>query len=250
MFILGGIAVVVLAVAAANSPFFHVRSLRVTAEGRLGADQVAKLSGVSSRDNLIFLNTSLVRDRLLTSPWIGSASVNKDYPGTLVISVAERSPVAAVGSGRDYVLVSSDGTALVPASSAGRYPTISGVAAPAVGKKIASGVAAAEVAASMSLQTRAQVAAIQENADGTVTATLRTGGSIDYGLPTFLSQKSAALAALLVRAAAQHLPLWQADLSAPQAPSARFGYAPSPSPVSPSASPSAHASPSASPAGH
>ncbi len=231
--------VVAVAVLFALSPIFHVRTIEVHGSGRLDHQQIQALSGISLGDNLLFLSAGSVEGRLAGSPWICSATVVKHLPSTVVISVTQRSPVAAVVSGKSYILISSDGMALTPSGSATRLPLISGVPVPPVGERLSSGIAAAAVAGSMDPATRAQVSEISVGSDGTVTATLDAGGTVTYGLPTGLLQKSEALAALLQWASGRHSHLATVDLTSPGAPAATLASSVS----TPSPKPSPYASP-------
>jgi cell division septal protein FtsQ len=78
------------------SPLLNVRYIRITAPSALGRAEVLGIAGLSHPRPLIDINTRTVAARLDAVPTLGAARVSKRWPRTLNISVAVRTPVAAV----------------------------------------------------------------------------------------------------------------------------------------------------------
>jgi cell division protein FtsQ len=105
LFILGFL--VVLAVvwrANAWKEQLSIREIRVNGEHILSAREILDLAGIERTQKLYGLDINAVRRRVESNPYIQSASVTRDVPGTVVITVHERSPVAAIVADRTVYL--------------------------------------------------------------------------------------------------------------------------------------------------
>lgn len=75
---------------------------KVTVEGSfiLPSKQVVALASVPSKAGLFGVDLMGVRSRLLKQPFIRSANINRQYPGTIVLTIAEREPIASLSGGQ------------------------------------------------------------------------------------------------------------------------------------------------------
>ena len=99
--ILLAISVIALARAAVNetllhNPRFTLQETKVESQGMLTTNQIASACGVAKGTNLLTVNLSDVRERLLLLPAVSGASVRRDFKGTLTLTVQQRKPVAWV----------------------------------------------------------------------------------------------------------------------------------------------------------
>ncbi len=90
--------------AVTQSVYFSTRAIHVLGEARLSQAEVLKQSGIKSGENLLAINLKLVRKRLLAHPWISSASVAREIPGTLRISISEHRALAVLDLGRKFIV--------------------------------------------------------------------------------------------------------------------------------------------------
>ncbi|HEX9892007.1 MAG TPA: FtsQ-type POTRA domain-containing protein [Actinomycetota bacterium] len=219
----GVVLVAALAVAAAvviTSPLFHIREVEVRGAGRLGEMEVIRLSGISLRDNLILADTGAAEDALLGSPWVAGASIERSLPGTLIISIRERRPVAEVPDGRGaFSVVAADG--VVVARAERRNPAL--VELPPVPAGLAAGArlggqgAALRVAASFDERLRRLVSKLRvEGAE--IRGTLAGGGEVRYGRAESMPQKNAAILNLVRYARREGLAVEYLDVSTPTSP--------------------------------
>ncbi|MBI3955807.1 FtsQ-type POTRA domain-containing protein, partial [Candidatus Gottesmanbacteria bacterium] len=75
--------------------------------------------------NLLFFPVSDVRDQILKeNPFVGSVSLRKKYPGTLVITAVPRKPFVIVGVGRETYALDAQGVVLSQYPSAADLPVI------------------------------------------------------------------------------------------------------------------------------
>lgn len=107
------------AVAATRTDLFRVRGIAVEGGVHREEARIVRLSGVTARDNALWLDESGVEARLLRDPWIARADVDVDLPWTVSITVTERSPIATTQRGPERALVAGDGTILGPGHASG-----------------------------------------------------------------------------------------------------------------------------------
>ena len=201
--------------AATYTPLFHVRHVSVRGAPGLSRSEIERLAGIDPSTNVFHVDTGALEVKLQQDPRIQTASVDRELPGTLVIRIRERTPVAAIEVGGASVAVAGDGT-LLPGSSTGGLPMIQvpgGVPSDSIR------ITAAQAVAAMSAALRDRVRALVPATDGEITIDIAGGLSVDYGQGGDDAQKVAALDAILRWAAAQHLTLRTVDVSIPSAPS-------------------------------
>jgi cell division protein FtsQ len=100
--------------ALANSAGFRITAVAINGRKQLTQDEVLAIGGVNGRSSLLFLDATIVRDKLKTNPWIGEATVQKFYPGQLQIDIVERSAFALWQQGGRLSVIADDGAVLEP----------------------------------------------------------------------------------------------------------------------------------------
>lgn len=81
----------------AMSVFFRVSNVEVTGAKRYTKEQITEAAGVVNGENLMLLNRSAVEERVYDKLiYIGSVTVSRKLPNTVVIAVDESSTFAAV----------------------------------------------------------------------------------------------------------------------------------------------------------
>lgn len=100
--------------AAANYLGFRITAVAINGRKQLTQDEVLASGGVNGRSSLLFLDASVVRDKLKGNPWIGDATVLKLYPGRLQIDIVERSPFALWQQDGRLSVIADDGAVLEP----------------------------------------------------------------------------------------------------------------------------------------
>ena len=92
-----------------RSPILSIRQVDV-----VGASQSDPRSVVSDLDMdigtpTIDVDADTIATRILEDPWVRTANVEVLWPGSLVVEVSERTPLAPVLAGEQWVLVGRDG---------------------------------------------------------------------------------------------------------------------------------------------
>lgn len=201
-----------------NSPVFDMSSLKVEGNAHLTAKQLQRLSGLTSQTNVLWLSKGVIEQQLEQDPWVQSASVTRDLPTTITITITERVP-AAVTAGANPMLVAADGTVLGRAAPDTELPLI--VPPPgtiAVGQRLPVSAELAIVAA-LSDSMRALVTTVTKEADGSLALLMRDGITVFYGDASHTSEKAEALTAVLGWARRQGIHPAYVDVRAPTAPS-------------------------------
>lgn len=208
-----------------NSPVFRMRELRVSGAVHLSETDVARLAGLTSKTNVLWVSGSAVEQRLEANPWIASATVARHLPGEIDIVVHERTAMARVPQpGGRVLLVSGDGVVLGGTHLAGgsAVPVLqpahaaSGATSPAA--TIARLKAALVTVAALPPTVRSQVATATERPDGTVTLALRRGTVVEFGDASRAAEKGRVLSALLEWSAAHGVTPHAINVETPTAP--------------------------------
>lgn len=90
---------------------FQVRRVEVTGQQRLDRRQVLEIAGIGKQTNILAVNLTTTRKRLLASPWIAEVTVSREIPSGLRFHIVEEKPLALLhmGSG-DHFLINISGT--------------------------------------------------------------------------------------------------------------------------------------------
>jgi cell division protein FtsQ len=71
---------------------------------RLTTKQIIQQARVREGMNVLAVNLSMVRKRLIAHPWIAAAEVRREIPAGLYIRIKEHSPLAIVNLDRKYII--------------------------------------------------------------------------------------------------------------------------------------------------
>ena len=90
--------------AVTRTDYFRAEAIQVKGLSRLTRETVLAQAGVRKGDNLLALNLSLTRKRLLAHPWIAAAYVAREIPGTIRIDITEQRALAVLDLGRKFLI--------------------------------------------------------------------------------------------------------------------------------------------------
>ena len=124
LFVLLVVGIIVLL----KSSLFAITKIEVEGNRYYTPSQIIELSGIESGKNLIFeLKARDARDRLLSTPYIKVANVERVPLGTVRISVEERLEYAAISFEGQYVIIDKEGTVLRITDSAPEITVLEGI---------------------------------------------------------------------------------------------------------------------------
>lgn len=131
-----------------QSAHFMVQQIDVSGHQRLSREAILDAAGIDTGTNILALNMTVARKRLLAEPWIAGATIGRDIPSALLITVQEEQPLALLktGDARGYLL-NPDGRIFKRADDrdVGDWPNISGLDdgdLPAAGRPVTRGMQA------------------------------------------------------------------------------------------------------------
>lgn len=111
-----------------QSPLFEVRRIKVEGNEVLSAQEVIAVSGVHLETNIFKVNLKDAERRLSVVPLVKRAELKRVLPGTILIKLVERRPVALLPVKGSFIALDEEGVYLF-AESAGvkGLPVITGV---------------------------------------------------------------------------------------------------------------------------
>jgi cell division protein FtsQ len=202
-----GVACVVGAlVAAAHSALLDVDRVDVTGAAHTDRADILRAAGLEHKRYMMDVHAGSARRAIEALPWVAKASVARHWPGTVKITVTERTPVASVATASGgQALVDSSGRVLAT-TPAGQRPTgilaLDGLPpAPAPGAVLGvEGRAALAVATALPEQVRPRIASVQATSDDIVLRlTGAQGTTVEMGTPDQLDAKVVALSTMLAK---------------------------------------------------
>ncbi len=87
-----------------QSDYFNAKQLQIEGGERLSPKAIAEVAGVRLGINVLSVNLSAARRKLLAHPWIAEAEVQREIPAGLHIRIREHRPTAVVGLGPKFLL--------------------------------------------------------------------------------------------------------------------------------------------------
>lgn len=97
--------------------FFRARNIEVIGASYYTAEEIIEASGVEQGDNLFFINRFSASSSIFSKlPFVDAASIERDMPSTIVITVTESRAVAYVDWQTQQWMISSAGKLLGTAS--------------------------------------------------------------------------------------------------------------------------------------
>lgn len=108
--------------------YFKAESIVVTGMNRLSEKQVLKHAKIYKGINILSVNLSTARKRLLANSWIDDAEVSRELPTGINIKIKEHKPLAILDLSRKFI-INTRGEVFkeMAASDLGDLPTISGL---------------------------------------------------------------------------------------------------------------------------
>jgi len=201
---------------AVTSPVLDVDRIVVIGASHLTNAQVRAASGVHTHDHLLFVDTGAATRRIEQLPWIEAATVHRDLPGTLQVTVKEYIPTAYVRVPGGVMLLAANGHAIARVAHVPAHTVeVRGVRrAPDAGELLAPPDAAG-VVGHLPAALAQRVAAVDVSGDGIALDTIGNG-EIRLGDTTDLASKSASALAVLGSLGGAHFAY--VDVSVPSRP--------------------------------
>lgn len=108
------IAVVVGALWLLRSPVLSIRTVDISGSQQSDPVEAVQALGMGIGTPTIDVHGDAIALAILRDPWVEDVTVRVVWPGSIVIDIAERTPVAPVLAGDQWVLVGQDGGVIAP----------------------------------------------------------------------------------------------------------------------------------------
>jgi cell division protein FtsQ len=199
-------AAVVVAFAATRTPLFDVDRVAVVGAVRTASADVIAAANVPDGQALLDVDLDAVERRVDDLPWVAAADASRHWPGTVVVSVEERQPVAvAPTDAGGWAVLSGDGRLMevVAAPPAGLVPIADIPAIDEAAPELApSTLDALGVIRRLPAALAARVVAVAPTAGGRVELRLQPSGVLRIKPGPELTDQIVAAAAVLAAAPA------------------------------------------------
>jgi cell division septal protein FtsQ len=181
-----------------GSSWLAVRSVQVDGESGLSEQQVVQVAGIAEGTPLLRVDTAAAAARVAALPQVDSVEVTRGWPNTVVVTLAERVPVAVVTVDGTRRLVDAEGVV---------FDTITGSAPAGVipldvrdpGPDDAATTAALGALTALPRAVRTEVTGVSARTADDVTLTLTDGRSVLWGSAADTDRKAQVLDALLAQ---------------------------------------------------
>jgi cell division protein FtsQ len=131
---------IVAAIVAGCIVFFKVQEISVSGNSRYTAEEIISATGIQIEDNLYLLNKFDIRAKVLQElPYIQDMTIRRRLPDTILITVEESAPVAAISDSGQWWLMDGEGKLLEQSSGRGSAMAVYGLTplVPSVGGHLA-----------------------------------------------------------------------------------------------------------------
>ena len=185
-----------------RSPLLDLDHVDVAGVEHTDAAELMRVGGLERGLPMTDLDLDRARRHIAALPWVDTVTVERQWPGTVVVAVSERHAVAALAvEGAPWLVLDATGRVLEERTT---RPTDLAVLAPiglraAPGETLPAALPALSLAGYVTPDLRAWVQEIVTNADGTLDARLASGITVTFGSPAHLADKMIGLATVLTR---------------------------------------------------
>jgi len=84
--------------------YFKTDNIVVRGAHRLSKQQILEQANINKRINILSVNLSIIRNRLLAHSWIAEAEVRRELPDIITIRIKEHEPFAILDLGRRFLI--------------------------------------------------------------------------------------------------------------------------------------------------
>lgn len=95
-----------------KSSYFTVGSVIVEGNKYISVEDVYRIADIPESINIFSLNTANIKTRLLHDLRVDETDVSRQFPGTIVITIKERKPMAYVASNYGFLEIDKQGVVL------------------------------------------------------------------------------------------------------------------------------------------
>ncbi len=111
-----------------NSTLWTVKSIVVIGNDNISYENLISISEISSETTLLKFPGSKTLKKIKKNPWVKNISFSRRLPGTLIVNIEEKTPIAVAKINDVYYLIDDDRRVITTISSNDdRYPLVEGL---------------------------------------------------------------------------------------------------------------------------
>ena len=84
--------------------YFRAKTIEVEGNRVLSEEEIIKEAGINPGDNILSVNISMVRKKIMANPWVAEAEVGRKIPSGIIIKIAEHKCIAVLDLGKEFLL--------------------------------------------------------------------------------------------------------------------------------------------------
>ncbi len=120
------VLLVIITIFALMAPIFNITSIDVQGNNKINKEEIISLSSLKIGDNIFRFNNSII-SKIKENAYIESAEIKRNLPGTVIISVKERTVKYQVNIINGYTYIDKNGYILEQSSTKSEVPVIVGL---------------------------------------------------------------------------------------------------------------------------
>ena len=109
------------------SPVFNITEIKVENASKISENTYISISEIKIGENIFKVNKSKVQNLIKHEPYVDEVEVIRNFPGTVLISVKERSPEYLIEKDGMYIYIDKNGYALEISSEKLELPILKGL---------------------------------------------------------------------------------------------------------------------------
>jgi cell division protein FtsQ len=84
--------------------YFRAKTIEVEGNRILSEEEIIKEAGINPGDNILSVNISMVRKKIMANPWVAEAEVGRKIPSGIAIKIEEHKCIAVLDLGKEFLL--------------------------------------------------------------------------------------------------------------------------------------------------
>ncbi len=84
--------------------YFRAKTIEVEGNRVLSGEEIIKEAGINQGDNILSVNISMVRKKIMANPWVAEAEVGRKIPSGIIIKITEHKCIAVLDLGKEFLL--------------------------------------------------------------------------------------------------------------------------------------------------
>jgi cell division protein FtsQ len=84
--------------------YFRTKTIAVEGNRVLSGEEIIKEAGIYPGDNILSVNISMVRKKIMANPWVAEAEVGRKIPSGIIIKITEHKCIAVLDLGKEFLL--------------------------------------------------------------------------------------------------------------------------------------------------